>query len=109
MAAKTLSIMTGIGALQPQPRAWICDIWGVIHNGVAAFPAAVDACLQFRAAGGHILFVSNAPRPSDGVLLQLDAMGVPATAYDCATGAAYPRCTSDRTATCRSSRPWTSR
>ena len=81
MAAKTLSIMTGIGALQPQPRAWICDIWGVIHNGVAAFPAAVDACLQFRAAGGHILFVSNAPRPSDGVLLQLDAMGVPATAY----------------------------
>jgi HAD superfamily hydrolase (TIGR01459 family) len=82
MPAKTISILSGIGAMQPPARAWICDIWGVIHNGVAAFPAAVEACVTFRAGGGHVIFVSNAPRPSDGVVLQLNALGVPKSAYD---------------------------
>lgn len=82
MPDKTISILSGISAMQPPACAWICDIWGVIHNGVAAFPAAVEACVKFRAGGGHVIFVSNAPRPSDGVVLQLNALGVPNSAYD---------------------------
>jgi HAD superfamily hydrolase (TIGR01459 family) len=63
-------------------RAWICDIWGVIHNGVAAYPAAVAACRAFRADGGRIVLVTNAPRPAAGVVAQLDVLGVPHDAYD---------------------------
>ena len=77
-----IPILDRLGALQPRARAWICDIWGVIHNGAEAFPAAVEACVSFRAGGGRIILVSNAPRPSDGVVAQLGALGVPRSAYD---------------------------
>jgi ribonucleotide monophosphatase NagD (HAD superfamily) len=29
-----------------------CDVWGVVHNGIAAFPAACDALQRFRGRGG---------------------------------------------------------
>ncbi len=71
-----------LGAGDTRARAWICDIWGVIHNGVALYPDAVAACRAFRADGGRIVFVTNAPRPSSGVVAQLDGLGVPRDAYD---------------------------
>ncbi len=80
--SRETEIVSGIAAIEPQPRAWICDIWGVIHNGVIAYPAAVDACIRFRERGGRIILVSNAPRPSSSVAPQLDALAVPPTAYD---------------------------
>ncbi len=75
-------ILTTLRGPATAARAWICDIWGVIHNGVAAYPAAVAACRAFRADGGRIVFVTNAPRPAAGVVAQLDALGVPREAYD---------------------------
>ena len=75
-------IIAGLGGLRPPARAWICDIWGVLHNGVEVYAAAVEACVKFRAGGGRIILVSNAPRPSDGVVAQLDGLGVPRPAYD---------------------------
>jgi HAD superfamily hydrolase (TIGR01459 family) len=60
----------------------LCDIWGVIHNGVAAFPAACDALHRFRAAGGTVILVTNAPRPGDAVIRMLDRLAVPNEAYD---------------------------
>jgi HAD superfamily hydrolase (TIGR01459 family) len=74
-----LTTLRGPGTVS---RAWICDIWGVIHNGVAAYPAAVAACRAFRADGGRIVYVTNAPRPAAGVIAQLDGLGVPDDAYD---------------------------
>ena len=63
-------------------RAWLVDVWGVIHNGVRPFPSSVDACAQFRASGGFVVLVTNAPRPSASVVEQLDRIGVPRAAYD---------------------------
>ena len=63
----------------------MCDVWGVIHNGVAAFPAACDALLRFRAAGGTAILVTNAPRAGDAVARILDRLGVPREAYDAIT------------------------
>jgi HAD superfamily hydrolase (TIGR01459 family) len=74
-----LAMLGGPGTFS---RAWICDIWGVIHNGVAAYPAAVAACRAFRTDGGRIVYVTNAPRPAAGVIAQLDGLGVPDDAYD---------------------------
>lgn len=62
--------------------AWLTDIWGVMHNGVAPFEAAVAACEAFRAAGGTVVLLSNAPRPADSVAAQLDKIGVRRTAWD---------------------------
>jgi HAD superfamily hydrolase (TIGR01459 family) len=60
----------------------LCDVWGVIHNGVSAYGAAVDALLRFRAAGGRVVLITNAPRPSSVVYDQLDRLGVDREAYD---------------------------
>ena len=83
MTAQTqIPIVASIATATPAARAWICDIWGVLHNGVSVYPAALDACLKFRAAGGRIVLVSNAPRPFSGVIAQLDDFASPRTAYD---------------------------
>ena len=39
------------------------DLWGCMHNGIAAFPAAVAAMQGFRDRGGRVVLVTNAPRP----------------------------------------------
>jgi len=81
-ARPDIPIIAVIDEVRPQPRAWLLDIWGVLHNGVVPFTAAVAACERFRAAGGHVILVSNAPRPAEGVRAQLDQLGVPHAAYD---------------------------
>jgi HAD superfamily hydrolase (TIGR01459 family) len=63
----------------------LCDVWGVVHNGIAAFPAACDALMRFRAAGGAAILITNAPRSGDAVARILDRLGVPRQAYDAIT------------------------
>src|SRR5262249_15261198 len=58
------------------------DVWGVIHNGIAAFADACDALARFRAAGAAVVLITNAPRPSDVVARMLDRLAVPRPAYD---------------------------
>src|SRR5437016_1037840 len=60
----------------------LCDIWGVVHNGLVAYPEACDALARYRAAGGAVILITNAPRPSPWVIRQLDRFGVRADAYD---------------------------
>jgi HAD superfamily hydrolase (TIGR01459 family) len=63
-------------------RAWLVDIWGVMHNGHRAFAPAVAATRSFREEGGIVVFLSNSPRPSPGVQEQLSRLGVPPSCYD---------------------------
>jgi HAD superfamily hydrolase (TIGR01459 family) len=60
----------------------LSDVWGVTHNGIAAFPEACDALTRFRAKGGTVILITNAPRRGEAVLHQIDQMGVPRSAYD---------------------------
>jgi len=62
--------------------AVFCDLWGCLHNGKAPFPAAVGALRAFRAGGGRVVLMTNAPRPRSAVERQLNAMGVPQDAWD---------------------------
>lgn len=59
-----------------------CDIWGCVHNGRAAYPAAIAALQQYRQGGGKVALVTNAPRPARFVAQSLDRMGVPRDAWD---------------------------
>ena len=63
----------------------LCDVWGVVHNGVAAFAAACEALTRFRASGGTVILITNAPRPGASVQRILDRFGVPHDAYDAIT------------------------
>src|SRR5262249_14370385 len=60
----------------------LCDIWGVVHDGIAAHAHACDALVRYRADGGTVVLITNAPRPSPWVVRQLGRLGVPAKAYD---------------------------
>jgi HAD superfamily hydrolase (TIGR01459 family) len=60
----------------------LCDIWGVVHNGLAAFPAACDALMRFRAGGGAAILITNAPRSGEAVGRILDRLKVSRDAYD---------------------------
>ena len=60
----------------------LCDVWGVVHNGLAAFPAACDALMHFRAGGGTAILITNAPRSGEAVGRILDRLKVSRDAYD---------------------------
>ena len=62
--------------------AVFCDLWGCLHNGREAFPAAVEALRAFRAKGGTVLLLTNAPRPRADVAVQIEGFGVPGDAWD---------------------------
>ncbi|ODT65882.1 MAG: hypothetical protein ABS75_29465 [Pelagibacterium sp. SCN 63-23] len=77
-----LPAISGLSDLSGRYDAVLSDVWGVIHNGVAAFPEAVDALRNFRRDGGTVVLITNAPRPSGPVVDMLDRLGVPRDAYD---------------------------
>ena len=70
------------GTLAGGYDAVLSDVWGVIHNGVAANTAACDALRRFRQQGGTVLLITNAPRPGNVVVKFIDKVGVPHDAYD---------------------------
>lgn len=77
-----VEIVRSIAGLAADDKAWFVDVWGVMHNGVTPFAGAVAACRAFRAGGGIVLLLSNAPRPAASVRAALDRIGVPRDCYD---------------------------
>jgi HAD superfamily hydrolase (TIGR01459 family) len=60
----------------------LCDVWGVVHNSIVAFPEASHALGRFRQKGGAVVLITNAPRPGEVVRRQLDRLGMPRASYD---------------------------
>ena len=79
---KAPPLVAGLSAFADDYDVILCDIWGVVHNGVAAFPAACAALRTAREAGKQVVLVSNAPRPHTSVATILDGLGAPRSAYD---------------------------
>lgn len=74
--------ISGLSDLAGRYDAVLSDVWGVVHNGVEAFPTAVEALTRYREAGGKVVFITNAPRPSGPIVEMLDRLGVHRKAYD---------------------------
>ena len=72
---------SGLSALADRYDVLLCDVWGVIHNGVESYPEACQALVEWRAHHGPVILISNAPRPSADVVEQLDSLGVPREAW----------------------------
>ncbi len=69
-------------ALSAQYPIWLCDVWGVVHDGHRPIASAVAALVRHRAEGGKVIFITNAPRPMATIQAQLDEIGVARDAYD---------------------------
>lgn len=78
----TIPILSRLSERAASADAWLCDIWGVMHNGKAAFAEAKAACTAFRAGGGIVVLVSNAPRPASAVAAQLAGYGISDACFD---------------------------
>jgi HAD superfamily hydrolase (TIGR01459 family) len=77
----TIRLLRGIAALAPRYDGFILDLWGVVHDGVAPLPGALDCLDALRAAGKRIALLSNAPRRADDVVERITAIGIPAGLY----------------------------
>jgi HAD superfamily hydrolase (TIGR01459 family) len=78
----TVPLIEQFGPLARDYDVLLCDIWGVVHNGIAAFPEACDALARFRKKGGAVILITNAPRAGANVQRILDRFAVPHDAYD---------------------------
>lgn len=72
---------SGFAPLADRYDGFILDLWGVIHDGVNAFPHAVDCLHRLRAAGKRTLLLSNVPRPNDAAQAMMQRMGIPDDLY----------------------------
>ena len=75
-------IVDSLAQVSARYDAVFCDLWGCLHNGIRAFPAAVEALRGFRAKGGRVVLLTNAPRARAEVAKQLLTMGVPEDCWD---------------------------
>jgi HAD superfamily hydrolase (TIGR01450 family) len=78
----TLRFVEGLRDLADGVEVVLSDIWGVVHNGLEAFPEACEALRTFRAQGATVILITNAPRPADSVQRQLRKLAVPDDTYD---------------------------
>jgi HAD superfamily hydrolase (TIGR01459 family) len=80
--AQIVRQISGLGEISDRYDAILCDIWGVLHNGVASFAPASAALASFRRRGGAVVLITNAPRPSPPIHRQVLRLGVPPEAFD---------------------------
>ena len=77
-----MRIIESLAEVSDRYDAVFCDLWGCVHNGVTAFPEAVDALRAFRAKGGRVVMVTNAPRSRAEVAKQFAYFSVPDDCWD---------------------------
>jgi HAD superfamily hydrolase (TIGR01459 family) len=74
--------LPGARQLSASHPVWLCDVWGVVHDGERANPSACAALIRHRAGGGVVVLITNAPRRSPTVTRLFKAFGVPEGTHD---------------------------
>src|SRR5215467_6272257 len=77
----SVHLIGGLRELAPRYGGFILDLWGVIHDGVAPIPGAIDCLRLLIEADKRIVLLSNAPRRADDVVRRITSLGVPAGLY----------------------------
>lgn len=72
----TIRTLTGLHEIAETFDGVILDLWGVVHDGVQAYPGAAEAMTSLHQAGKSILLLSNAPRRGFALKKQLAEMGI---------------------------------
>ena len=74
--------MNFLDELPQRYRLILCDIWGVVHDGVQLYPGAAERLIEWRGAGRAVVLISNAPRTAEAVEQQLHRIGLPKNAWN---------------------------
>ncbi len=70
-------IYDGLSALAERYDGFIVDLWGVLHDGVQAFPQAVACLEELQRRRKRVLILSNAPRRAHVVAARNAELGIP--------------------------------
>lgn len=73
--------MNFLDALPERYSVILCDIWGVVHDGVDLYPGAAERLLGWEDEGRRVILITNAPRTAEAVELQLERIGLPRAAW----------------------------
>jgi HAD superfamily hydrolase (TIGR01459 family) len=73
--------LSGFAPLAERYDGFVLDLWGVIHDGINAFPHAVETLRHLRDAGKRTLLLSNVPRPNGAVQTMMRGMGIEDALY----------------------------
>ncbi|TGQ96366.1 TIGR01459 family HAD-type hydrolase, partial [Mesorhizobium sp. M1C.F.Ca.ET.204.01.1.1] len=74
MSAKQAKHLDGIAALAERYGVFLLDQFGVLHDGQAPYPGAVEALSTLKRAGKTVVLISNSgkrARPNEDRLLKL--------------------------------------
>jgi HAD superfamily hydrolase (TIGR01459 family) len=56
------TMLKGIRSLAKTHDVFIVDLWGTLHDGITAYPGAIDALKRLIGAGKRVVLLSNVPR-----------------------------------------------
>ena len=71
-----IPIHHGLSEIAERYDAFVIDLWGVLHDGVRAFPEAVACLERLQARGKRVLILSNAPRRAESVAARNAELGI---------------------------------
>lgn len=74
-------MVEGIGALAGAYDGYILDLWGVLHDGAAAYPGAVDTLARLHGQGKPTFLLSNSPRRAADLVKMMGEMGFSRDSY----------------------------
>ena len=74
--------MSFLDGLDQRYQVILCDIWGVVHDGVNLYPGAAERLQRWRREGRKVILITNAPRTAEAVEQQLARIGLPRDAWD---------------------------
>ena len=78
----TPEFISGVSAVIDRYDAFVVDLWGVLHDGVRAFPSALDVLERLKASGKAVAILSNAPRRASAVAARNAELGIGPAHYD---------------------------
>jgi HAD superfamily hydrolase (TIGR01459 family) len=80
MAAPTFC--SGLADIATRYHGFIVDQWGVLHDGAAAYPEAIDCLSELRAADKKVVLLSNSGRRAAFSRDHMAGMGIGPDLYD---------------------------
>lgn len=73
--------ISGLSEIAAEFDGFILDLWGLIHDGVTAYPGVVETFQALKKAGLKTILLSNAPRRSRLLVDGMIAMGIERDLY----------------------------
>lgn len=74
--------MSFFDALPQRYRVILCDLWGVVHDGLALYPGAAERLIEWRGDGRFVLLITNAPRTAEAIAAHVRRLGLPKEGWD---------------------------